>query len=641
MPNLFLAIVFSFPPVFHPERILPYVLAVAVPLVVCLILTPFVRRFATRIGMVDQPDARRVNTTPIPRGGGLGVVLAVHVGLAIELLFFPEVMGSFGKAYPWFLAASLLLAAVGFVDDWRGMRAMYKLAAQIAAASILFAGGIRFHLGILQHLPDWLRFSGEYFITVFWVVGAINAFNLIDGLDGLATGLACIASVGMAGSLFFANHFPHTLPYLVLLGAGLGFLRYNFNPASIFLGDTGSMFLGLTLATLPLVNSLREEAFISTAVPMLAMGVPIADTALAILRRSLRALINRHEKKDTSGVMEADKEHIHHRLLAHAKGIQKRAVYSLYGISVVLVLIGSTLVFWRRASSAVFLLAFMFGTIVLVRHMVRVELWDAGRILTRRFAVTKPRRIVAPFYMIADVALMTGSFFATQWLLRTPFSRFEFLEILPLYIAPTFVLLVLAQTYRKVWSRALVRDYFVLAVVVGGGGLVTESLRTIFEMKLIESCTPVLVFCLMLLVLLPGIRIARVGLLDLLSWIENLRLKDTKDSCRVLVYGGGGRFRSYLRSLSKKSSENKEWVIGLVDEDINLRGTIVCGHTVLGTLSDLKAILHWKHPNRIVFCAEPSPLARRMILQLAAQSDIPVYEYSCGSTLVAEERGDI
>lgn len=641
MPNPFLAITFSFPPVFQPERLLPYALALAVPFAVSLVATPFVRKFAARIGMIDQPDARRVNTVPIPRGGGLGVILAVHIGLAVELLCFPEVMGIFGASYPWFFAASMLLAAVGFADDWRGMRALYKLAAQIAAATILFAGGIRFHLGILQGLPEGFAFAGEYFITVFWVVGAINAFNLIDGLDGLATGLACIAAVGMAGSLFFSNHIPHMLPYLVLLGAGLGFLRYNFNPASVFLGDTGSMFLGLTLATLPLVNSLREEAFISTAVPMLAMGVPIADTALAILRRSLRALINRYDKKGAGGVMEPDKDHLHHRLLVRSKGIQKKAVYSLYGASLALVGIGALLVLWRRASSAIFLLAFMFGTIVLVRHMVRVELWDAGRLLSRGLSATKPRRIIAPLYMIADVLLMAVAFFLTERLLRIPISRYELLNLLPMYIAPTFVLLVVTQTYRKVWGRALVRDYLVLAVAIAGGGIVTEGLRTALEMKFIDSCSPVLLYCLFLFALLPGVRLARTALNDVFAWIEGLRLKDSKESCRVLVYGGGGRFRSYLRSLGKNSGENKEWVIGLVDEDINLRGTIVCGHTVLGTLSDLRTILHWKSPHRIVFCADPSPTARQIVLQLANRHDIPVYEYRCGCTLVAEERGDV
>ena len=395
------------------------------------------------------------------------------------------------------------------------------------------------------------------------------------------------------------------------------------------------------LATLPLVNSLREEAFISTAVPMLAMGVPIADTGLAILRRSLRALINRYDKKGAGGVMEPDKDHLHHRLLVRSKGIQKKAVYSLYGVSLALVAVGSLLVLWRRASSAIFLLAFMLGTIVLVRHMVRVELWDAGRLLSRGLSATKPRRIIAPLYMIIDVLLMALAFFLAERLLRIPLSRYEFLNFLPLYIAPTFVLLVITQTYRKVWSRALVRDYLVLGVVIAGGGIITEGLRTLLEMKFIDSCSPVLLYCLLLLALLPGVRLARVGLDDVFAWIEDLRLKDTKDSCRVLVYGGGNRFRSYLRNLTKKSGENKECVIGLVDEDINLRGTIGCGHTVLGTLSDLRAILHWKRPDRIVFCADPSPLARQIVLQLAAKSDIPVYEYSCGSVLVAEERGDI
>ena len=190
---------------------------------------------------------------------------------------------------------------------------------------LFFYNGIRWG-NIIDGIPKWLDCG----FTVFWIVGAINAFNLIDGLDGLASGLALIASLGLTISLISRNLISETIPFLALGGACLGFLRYNFNPASVFLGDTGSMFLGMTISTLPLLTGSSQELAVSLGMPLLVMGVPIFDTFLAIWRRSVRALLpnaHRGEIPNQGGgaVMQPDKDHLHHRLLRLLSNNQRKA----------------------------------------------------------------------------------------------------------------------------------------------------------------------------------------------------------------------------------------------------------------------------------------------------------------------------
>ena len=198
------------------------------------------------------------------------------------------------------------------------------LIGQLSIASMVyFWCGISFR-SVLPMLPWWIDFP----FTVFWIVGAVNAFNLIDGLDGLASGLAVIAATGMAGSLFFLESPGQMFLYLAFIGSLLGFLRYNFNPASIFLGDTGSMFLGFFLSTMPLATNTSGSFLVGIGVPLLAMGVPIFDTALAIVRRTVRALIKKESNSDRGGtkLMQPDSDHIHHRLLRRFVSQRKTAV---------------------------------------------------------------------------------------------------------------------------------------------------------------------------------------------------------------------------------------------------------------------------------------------------------------------------
>lgn len=397
-----------------------YVFAFLGAFVVSLLLTPLCREGARRMGMIDRPDARRINKIPIPRGGGLAVFVAFHAVLwGLVLILGGPLSARFSLEWQVrFLTASSLLVAIGLADDKTSLRPGVKLFGQAAVATILFLSGV--HVGgIVVAFPPWL----DYLVTVFWIVGAINAFNLIDGMDGLATGLAFIAAVGLSGGLLFMGQSADTLPYLIFAGACLGFLRYNFHPASVFLGDTGSMFLGLCIATFPLMTGTRKELVASLGVPLLAMGVPIFDTMLAIWRRTVRALLPAEfgAAQHRVHVMQPDKEHLHHRILRKTLN-QRTAAVILYSISVLLVALGVGGSLLHNRAPGLFLIAFIIAIVVVVRHLARVELWDTGRLLSQE-TVARRHGVFVPIYIGVDVCALCAAWLASRWLLEMPLNR--------------------------------------------------------------------------------------------------------------------------------------------------------------------------------------------------------------------------
>jgi len=214
--------------------------AAGVALALSLILTPLARGLARRLGITDTPDARRVHQHPTPRGGGIAVAAAVAAALALSC-------GAPSGPGLWVLAGGALLLAVGAVDDVVSLRVETKLAAQVVAAVLAVAGGLRFEL---LGLPALL----EAGLTVVWIVLITNAFNLTDGLDGLVAGVAVIALLAFGGIVLHAGNAALAIPALALAGALVGFLAYNFHPATIFLGDSGSLLIGYALAVLTLTH---------------------------------------------------------------------------------------------------------------------------------------------------------------------------------------------------------------------------------------------------------------------------------------------------------------------------------------------------------------------------------------------------
>jgi len=304
-----------------------------IPLALSLILTPLVIRLAKKIGAMDQPNERKVHRFPIPRLGGLAIYASFFLSLLLYIYLDPA-LHPFSSMHPrtgMMLAISLtLVLLLGIWDDVRQLTPGKKFFFQFLAAAIVYFAGFRISFithPFNQNLLDLGIFN--FPATLLWIVGITNAFNLIDGLDGLASGVAFIVSLTICMISFMKQDMPTAMMALLLAGAVLGFLRYNFNGARIFLGDSGSLFLGFALAILSMQSSTKGSTAFSILVPMLALGLPIMDTLLSMARRLLRSIFPEEQQqkslvKKLFTMFLPDRGHIHHQLIA--RGLSHRAV---------------------------------------------------------------------------------------------------------------------------------------------------------------------------------------------------------------------------------------------------------------------------------------------------------------------------
>ena len=295
--------------------------------------TPAVRMLAIKIKAVDVPkDNRRMHKVPIPRMGGL----AIFAGFLVSVLFFVPL----GTEFRSILIGALILVVLGIIDDIVALKPRTKFAGQIIAALIPALSGVSIHGIVNPFVPGQYSTLGIFSIplTVIWIVGITNAVNFIDGLDGLACGVSAIATVTMFIIAVLFGEIYIALMMAALAGACLGFLPYNMNPAKIFMGDTGSMFLGYILATVSIQGLFKFYAVISFAVPFILLGLPIFDTGFAIVRRLLKG----------QSPLQADRGHVHHRLIDLGFD-QKQSVAILYTFSA---LMGLTAVILARTNES-------------------------------------------------------------------------------------------------------------------------------------------------------------------------------------------------------------------------------------------------------------------------------------------------
>ncbi|MCL6449968.1 MAG: undecaprenyl/decaprenyl-phosphate alpha-N-acetylglucosaminyl 1-phosphate transferase [Acetobacteraceae bacterium] len=340
------------------------VLALGISVALSLCLTPVVRRLALRLGALDRPVERSVHRQPTPHLGGLAIFLAFTASiLAVVGWGAPESQG--------IICGGALIVAVGVVDDLYRLEAWHKLLGQVLAACVLMAFGVR-----IQWLTNPL--GGMFYLpvlgiplTLIWVVAVINVVNLTDGLDGLAAGLSSLASLTLLIVAVGKGLGAVPLFCAALAGSALGFLPYNFNPAQIFMGDAGSMFLGYALAAVSVAGTLKSTTAVALAVPILALGLPIFDTSFAILRR---VLVGRP-------VHQADQEHLHHRLLRLGWS-QRQVVLTMYLITAGLGLSAILMAEFNPLQGGLLLLAVVAAAAVFA-HRAKILVVQRGRHLDR------------------------------------------------------------------------------------------------------------------------------------------------------------------------------------------------------------------------------------------------------------------
>jgi UDP-GlcNAc:undecaprenyl-phosphate GlcNAc-1-phosphate transferase len=299
-------------------------LALLTALVVSFLMTPVVKSFAYKVGAVDVPkDTRRMHKVPIPRLGGL----AIFIGFMVSILIFINIRGN--SQMQSILMGAVIIVVLGVVDDIMALPAMLKFVVQIGAALIPALNGVVIQAfsnpNIFSQNPYWALGSLSIPVTVLWIVGITNSVNLIDGLDGLANGVSAISAATMLVIALLASEAQVAIIMAALVGACVGFMPYNLNPAKMFMGDTGATFLGFILATISIQGLFKFYAVISFAVPFLILGLPIFDTSFAFIRRIAHG----------QNPMHPDRGHIHHRLIDMGLN-QKQAVATLYVISAIL-----------------------------------------------------------------------------------------------------------------------------------------------------------------------------------------------------------------------------------------------------------------------------------------------------------------
>lgn len=343
-------------------------LAILLPLVIAsavsFLSTPVVKSFAYKLGAIDVPkDARRMHKVPIPRMGGL----AIFLGFIISILIF----GDITTQMKGILLGSVIIVVMGMIDDITPLRASLKFGVQIIAALIpvyygvqincisnpnIFSNNIYWDLG-------WLSIP----ITVFWIVGLTNAVNLIDGLDGLAIGVSSISAITMLAIAIIVADPQVAICMAALVGACIGFMPYNLNPAKIFMGDTGSTFLGYILACITILGLFKFYAVISFVVPFMILGLPIFDTMFAIIRRISKG----------QNPMAPDRSHVHHRLIDMGLN-QKQAVAVLYVISAILGLSAVVLAMDGEIKALICLLSLIIACLIAVRIIFVPRAKDEG-----------------------------------------------------------------------------------------------------------------------------------------------------------------------------------------------------------------------------------------------------------------------
>jgi len=603
------------------EFIVKYAVVFLVALAAAWLLVPLVKKMAPLLGWVDAPSERRIHKVPIPHCGGFAVFTATHIALIVVFLGPWRNLAGATQLREWgfIFAGSLALLLIGGFDDRFGMRAWVKLLGQIGVAVLMFFGGFTFQAFLHIPLP-WIVNLGA---TLFWFTLLINAFNLIDGMDGACAGLGLIASAGLAGMLLSLHQPTDALVLIALAGACFGFLRYNFNPASIFLGDCGSMFIGFMLAAVSLKANIKQSMMVALLVPLLAVGVPVFDVILAVWRRMARKLISIIQKDPLAcKVFGPDLDHIHHKLLRSGMTQRKAAIY-LYtaAVFVCLLALGATAVSSNRTA---FLMIGMIVVLhVVVRQLAQVELWTSTQVVLH--GMRRPRSIVTVLIAIGwDLfSLALSTLFVFNVVLSHPVT----LAHMAVCVMIPFATMYFYGVYKTVWTRSRISQLMVLMLQ-----LVAGEVLAFVALLWISGVLPVglmVVLSLHILGSAVGIVGARAGLRlvrDLNAWLR-CSIGSSHDTS-TLILGAGENAILYLRQASFEDQQKaSRKVVGLIDDNPALQNKVVYGYPVLGNFSQLEGVVEKHAINEVIFTHHYSEELRQGVFALKEKYGLLIREF--------------
>jgi len=546
------------------------IVAPLVSFAVATSLTPVVRSLARRWGFVAKPKTDRWHKRPTAMMGGVAIWLAV---IATYLALVPHTSAG------WVVVgASSFLFFVGLVDDWLHIKPYQKLIGQVIGATAVVNYGL---------LLPWTRsLLANMVITIFWLIGITNAINLLDNMDGLATGIAAIASAFLTFNFLAAGQATEAVMLGVFTAALVGFLIYNSNPASIFMGDSGSMFIGFFLSSAALINLAggRSRAFVPVlAVPILVLFIPIFDTTFVTILRKLSG----------RAASQGGRDHTSHRLVALGLS-EKRAVLLLYGLAA---LSGLLAVFVRQLKpdvSIALLAVFTLALTLLGVYLAGVKGYDEeeqsraeneSALYAFLIDFSYKRRI---FEVLLDVILVVLAYWSAYALKFGPFSDSPawklYLRTLPVLVVVRLAAFLVFGIYRGIWRYTSMDDLLAFAKAVAAGSILS-MLVILFKFRFQGFSRAVfLVDALVMLLLLAGSRVA------FRFFRKVLPSGAVSNGRRVLIYGAGDAGELLLRELLN-NRELSYAPVGFMDDDATKHGKLIHGYRVFGGNGLLPKIL--------------------------------------------------
>lgn len=576
-----------------------FLLPPAIAAVLAFVLTPASRAFASRLGAVDRPGPRKIHETPVPRLGGLAVVLAVVGALSLTVLV--------GGGRVRIIPANLLLAAaagllpifiVSLLDDIRPLRPMPKFLVHLAAASATVALGVRLgpsvHVFHTQISIGWLAVP----ISVLWLAGITNAFNIIDGLDGLSAGLALISAVSLACVSLIIGRYEMATTAAILAGALAGFLPFNIYPAKVYLGDTGATAIGFFLGVLTLRGGSTATAGMAVILPVLAVSVPLAETILSMVRRGVRKL-----QGSPRGILDADRDHIHHRLIALGY-THRRAVVLLYGVGVVVALCGFASVYLTEQNAALLLVTLFAAAMAGVAKLGYDEfaIIRSGAVLR---VYNKPVLRSGLFVVFIDLALVTAAIYTAivlkydDWSVRD--HRQLAINLLVFAPAVTVAIFGAMGIYRRSWSNAGIDDMLRASVAV----LIAAAGAMMLIRLLTDAAAPLTFFAVYTVVLLGFVDGSRASYRVLSHWNR----RSSQAGQPVVIYGAGHGGTVALREILENDDVAMK-PVGFIDDDPLKHGRLINGYPVLGDVDDLENIVTGSGINGVVVSSEKIPISK-------------------------------
>jgi len=571
-------------------------IAGGISFVLTLLCTPVVIKVAYKFNWIAQPKKDRWHSKPTALMGGI----ALFTSAAITMLIMN------GVGVPWTIClGAAIMFVVGLVDDLKTIRPGGKLIAQLCATGLLLYEGYMFGDGF----PYWLLLP----LTLFWMIGITNALNLLDNMDGLAAGIACTIALVLAGFALMNGNTAGAVMALTIAGTAGGFLVFNFKPARIFMGDSGSMFLGYSVAALALMVQAEAPAgsgLVIMLVLALTMAVPILDTSLVTIVRTLSG----------RSISQGGRDHTSHRLVFLGLS-EKNAVLVLYGIS--LSMGGFALLSHFFAPSLFFAVAafLLIGVVIFGVYLASVDVYkireDLGYFSTRAYLFNERvfsmvHTVLGPnwkasFGIFADLILVVSSFVLAHYLRFESTLTAESLEsiylVLPFLGLLKITLFYFLGLYRSVWRHAGMPELLrvvkatTVASVVSAGMLAYLNILPVFSVS---------VFVIDWLVVSISVAAVRFGFKALRQYVTTRR----QGGRRVILYGAGDAGALTLREIHQNMELNLK-PIGFIDDDPSKHGMTIEGVPVLGSFNDFARIMFEHQPEGVLITTDRMTEARR------------------------------